>query len=160
MYKVKVLDNKIDAGRIANFLTSDVAFEQEWAPGEKEMVKKQPYESLERDSSRFWFVEKSGDVIAALGVFENEFKSGGYGAYYFAIHENFRRQGIGSGLLETSEKYIKENNGRYLIIESCDIDSYRPARNFYQKNGYTAISYIPDYYVIGEGRIDYYKRLC
>lgn len=78
---------------------------------------------------------------------------------YIAVHRNYRQAGIGRQLLTQIENYIKSQKGRYLHVVSCDIDSYKPARLFYTKQGYKKVSHIPDYYVKGEGRVDFFKAL-
>ena len=76
---------------------------------------------------------------------------------YFAVHRDYRINGIGSMILGEIEKYVKEKKGRFLLIETCDIDLYLPARNFYEKHGYRKAGHIPEYYDKGEGRVDYFK---
>ena len=77
---------------------------------------------------------------------------------YVAIDKDYRGKGIATKLLSEVEKFVMENNGRYLHILTCDINSYKPARSFYEKNGYKKVAEIPNYYVSGEGRIDYFKE--
>ncbi len=76
---------------------------------------------------------------------------------YVAVHKNYRGKGIASDLLKTVEDYVSARGGRYLHILTCDIESYIPANKFYEKFGYKKVAEIPDYYVKGEGRIDYFK---
>ena len=78
---------------------------------------------------------------------------------YVAVHKDYRHEGIATKLLQALEEYVKANDGRYIHVLSCDIDSYKPARLFYEKNGYKKVAEIPNYYVQGEGRIDYFKNL-
>jgi ribosomal protein S18 acetylase RimI-like enzyme len=126
------------------------------------MVKHAVLQSLEDDDThQYWFVEDQGMIIGALGINENTYKSGGYEMAddYVAVHRHYRKQGIGLLLLQMMEQFVRENKGRYIHIETCDIPYYEPARRFYEKNGYKKVGEMPDYYNIGEGRIDYYKKL-
>lgn len=65
----------------------------------------------------------------------------------------------------TLESLAKDHH-RYWYVEqdgqiiAADIDSYKPARAFYEKHGYEKVAEIPDYYVKGEGRIDYFKSMA
>ncbi|PIS21980.1 GNAT family N-acetyltransferase, partial [candidate division WWE3 bacterium CG08_land_8_20_14_0_20_41_10] len=68
-------------------------------------------------------------------------------------------QGIAGKLLEVMEDFVKQRGGRYIHVLTCDIPSYEPARAFYQKHGYKKVANMPNYYVVGEGRIDFYKEL-
>lgn len=161
MYSIKVLDDTQTAEKIGEFLTSPNAFDQTWAPQEKAMVLKAPLDSIDREHHVYWYIEDQGMIIGAIGVRENKYGSGGYelDADFAAIHKDYRRQGLFTLLLNTLEQYVKEQNGRYIHILSCDIDSYLPARTFYEKNGYKKVAELPNYYVEGEGRVDYYKEL-
>lgn len=161
MHEIKILKDIESAKRVGSFLTSENAFEQTWAPNEKTMVEKAPIDSLENKNHCYWYVEDNDKVIAAMGVRENKYGSGGYemDADYVAVHKDYRKLGLATKLLEEMEKYVKSNGGRYIHVLTCDIDSYAPARAFYERNGYKKVSEMPDYYVEGEGRIDYLKRL-
>lgn len=161
MYEIKICNDKKTAFKIGKFLTGPNAFEQTWAPNEKAFVEQAPVDSLVGGvNHRYWYVEKNGEIVGAIGVRENKYGSGGYemDEDYVAVHKLYRRSGIASQLLEAVENYIKEKRGRYLHVLTCDIDSYKPARLFYKKNGYKKVAEIPDYYVKGEGRIDYFKK--
>lgn len=161
MEKVNTLDNKETAIKIGEFLTGPFAFEQTWAPKEKEMVKKAVIESVDGVNHRYWFIENEGKIIAAIGVRENKYGSGGYemDSDYVAVHKNYRRRGLANKLLREAENFVKSKKGRYLHVLTCDIPSYIPANKFYESNGYIKVAEIPDYYVRGEGRIDYFKAL-
>ncbi len=78
---------------------------------------------------------------------------------YVAVHKDYRRQGIASALLGAMESFVKSQSGRYIHILTCDINSYKPARAFYESKGYKKVAVMPNYYLPGEGRIDYYKEL-
>ncbi len=157
---IQVLSDINTAKKIGEFLTGEYAFDQIWAPAEKELVKNAPVESIGKNNHRYWYIEENGEIIAAMGVRENKYRSGGYemDSDYLAVHRNFRKHGLASQLLNEVEKFIQEQSGRYLHVLSCDIDSYAPARAFYEKHGYKKVAEIPNYYVEDEGRIDYFKQ--
>lgn len=161
MFDVKILQDKNTAIKVGDFLTSSDAFEQTWAPNEKQMVEQAPVDSLTGTNHRYWYVEINGKIVGALGVRENKYGSGGYemDSDYMAVHKNYRDRGMASQLLKKAEEFVKENEGRYIHVLTCDIESYKPARFFYEKNGYRKVAEIPNYYISGEGRIDYFKEL-
>jgi len=161
MFEIKISKDEQTAKRIGKFLTGPNAFDQTWAPDEKELVEQAPLDSLKLDNHRFWFVEDNDKIIAAMGIRENKYGNGGYvmDDDYFAVHKNHRKQGMASLLLKEVEKFVRGNKGRYIHALSCDIDSYAAARAFYLKNGYEKVAEVPDYYVEGEGRIDFFKKI-
>lgn len=147
--------------KIGEFLTGPNAFEQTWAPNEKAFTIQAPIDSLGKTTHRYWYIEDQGKIIAAIGVRENKYGSAGYemDSDYIAVHKDYRNRGLAQALLNEMERFVEEVGGRYIHVLTCDIDSYGPARKFYEKNGYKKVSEIPNYYVAGEGRIDYYKEL-
>lgn len=161
MLQTQIVKDEETARKVGKFLTCPFAFEQTWAPNEKAFTEQAPLDSLKNKNHRYWCIEDNGGIIGAMGVRENKYGSGGYemDSDYIAVHKNYRRQGLASLLLERMEKFVKEKNGRYIHALTCDIDSYKPARCFYEKNGYRKVAEIPDYYVEGEGRIDYFKKI-
>ena len=160
-FVVQELGDEVVAIKIGEFLTGPNAFDQTWAPKEMAMVKKSVLDSVGKDNHQYWYIEDNGKIIAALGVRENKYGSGGYemDSDYVAVHKNYRGQGIANMLLKTMEEYVRQNKGRYIHVLTCDIQSYAPARKFYENNGYKKIAEIPNYYVPREGRIDYFKEL-
>lgn len=160
-YTIKILKDISTAKRIGEFLTSSDAFDQTWAPEEKTLVMQAPIDSIDSSNHRYWYIEDEGKIIAAMGVRENKYGSGGYAMDddYLAVHKDYRKNGLANILLQEVEKFVEENKGRYIHVLTCDIQSFAPARAFYERNGYTKVATIPDYYVDGEGRIDYFKKL-
>jgi ribosomal protein S18 acetylase RimI-like enzyme len=160
MFETKVLRDKETALKVGRFLTGPKAFEQTWAPNEKAIVEQAPIDSLTGKNHRYWYIEDGDKIIGAIGVRENKYGSGGYemDSDYIAVDKDYRGKGIATKLLEEVEGFVSENGGRYLHVLTCDIDSYKPARSFYEKNGYIKVAEIPNYYVKGEGRIDYLKE--
>ena len=158
---IKIVKNKQTAIKVGKFMTSSNTFDQTWAPNEKTYIEKAPLASLKNPNHQYWYIEEDGEVIGAIGVRENKYGSGGYemDADYLAVHKKYRRKGLASALLKRMENFVKKNKGRYIHILTCDIDSYKPARCFWVKNDYKKVCKIPDYYVEGEGRIDYLKKL-
>jgi len=154
--------NKIEvAEKVGKFLTSTDAFVHIWFPNEKELVIKAVFDSLKDKNHQYWYAEEDGKIAGAIGVRENHCNNGGYEMDddYVAVHKDYRRRGIASKLLDEIESYVISHKGRYIHILTCDIDSYKPARAFYESRGYKKVAEMPNYYNVGEGRIDYYKEI-
>jgi ribosomal protein S18 acetylase RimI-like enzyme len=161
MLEINIVTNEEQARKVGEFLIGPNSFDHTWIPNEKEFVKKAPLETLTDKNHRYFYVEDAGKIIAAIGIRENKYGNGGYemDEDYFAVHKKYRNQGIASQLLLAVENYVRQNHGRYVHVLSCDAEMYLPARKFYEKNGYRKVAEIPDYYVPGEGRIDYFKKM-
>jgi ribosomal protein S18 acetylase RimI-like enzyme len=105
-------------------------------------------------------------------VFENEDKILGYHCigkraltdgvfdlYWIVVGSNTQNLGVGKKLLDHSENFIMENNGRWILAETSSKDSYTATRNFYLRNNYSIVSQIKDFYSVGDNLIVFGKYL-
>ncbi len=84
---------------------------------------------------------------------------GTWDIYWMAVAQDRRKQGIGSVLLDSAEKNIREAEGRLSIIETSSQPSYANTRHFYSRHGYEVIARIPDFYALGDDKVILQKRL-
>lgn len=160
-YAVREVKTLHIAKKVARFLVSPYAFDQKWAPNEKKIAMLAPIASLKNNNHTYWYCADGGRIVGALGIRENKYGSGGFemDSDYVAIHTDYRRKGIGTKLLLKAEDFVKKRGGRYIHIVTCDIPSYEPAVNFYKRFGYQEVGRIKNYFVSGEGRIDFVKYM-
>ena len=76
-----------------------------------------------------------------------------------AVDAPRHRQGIGSTMLLAVEGAVRAANGRLLLIETSDRESFERTRRFYRKHGYAEVARIPDYFADGDGKASFLKRL-
>jgi diamine N-acetyltransferase len=67
--------------------------------------------------------------FAGFGPYENDYK-----LYKLYVHPDVQKIGAGKALLEEAEKYSKTAGAKRLIL---NVHRNNPARNFYEKNGFT-----------------------
>ena len=108
IFEVKKLNDLMTAEKIGEFLTGPFAFEQTWAPNEKAIVIQAPIDSLDKTNHCYWYVENEDEIIAAIGVRENKYGSGGYemDSDYIAVHKNYRNNGLAQAFLNTIESIL------------------------------------------------------
>ncbi len=82
-----------------------------------------------------------------------------YDLYWIVADPDSEVKGIGRSLLEHSENFIKENNGRWFLAETSSKESYTKTRNFYLRNNFTIVSQINDFYSVGDHLIIFGKYL-
>lgn len=117
-------------------------------------------------------IEKPNHEYYNLYVFENEGKILGYHCvgkraltdgvfdlFWIVVGPNAQNLGVGKKLLEHSENFAKENNGRWILAETSSKDSYTATRNFYLRNNYSIVSQIKDFYSVGDNLIVFGKYL-
>lgn len=84
---------------------------------------------------------------------------GTYDLYWIAVNPKVQSKGIGSGLIKYIEDHLRDKKGRLVLIETSGKPSYEKERKFYEKNHYTELVNIKDFYDTGDGLVIYGKYL-
>ena len=117
------------------------------------------------------YLDAPGVDYSAIGVFRGRKLLGYacYGAtpltvgtwdlYWIAVAPAEQGQGIGTLLLHEVEQRLSDAGERLLVIETSSQPSYAPTRAFYERHGYTMIARIADFYMPGDDRVIYIRRL-
>ena len=82
-----------------------------------------------------------------------------YDLYWIAIDQLFRHRGLGTYLMNETEKRVKAAGGINIYIETSSRDLYNAARYLYTKCGYKIEAIFTDFYAIGDDKIVYKKNL-
>ncbi|TYP79660.1 GNAT family N-acetyltransferase [Paenibacillus methanolicus] len=159
-YQVQSLGTKEDAANITAFFLSDRSFDDtRHTPGEIEHFRNNPLRALDGDYIyRYVGCEKDG-IIGVNSFMENEQRTGGYYWDYIVVHKSYRKDGIGSLLIEDMISLLRGRGARYIITYTCDLDSYLPIRRLFERHGFEVAGRMKDYYFEGEDRLVYYLKL-
>ncbi len=84
---------------------------------------------------------------------------GTWDIYWIVVDADCRGAGIGRALLRHAEQEIQNAGGRMILIETSSKDEYRATHRFYEAMEYRQISFIPDFYTPGDGKITLQKLL-
>jgi ribosomal protein S18 acetylase RimI-like enzyme len=103
----------------------------------------------QNDYNIYVFVE-DGIIIGYHCIGRRPLTDGTYDLYWIVTDPQHSSKGIGKKLLEHAEQFVKENNGRWLLIETSSKESYAATRNFYLRNNYSIIGEIKDFYKVGD----------
>jgi len=79
--------------------------------------------------------------------------------YWIAVQPGLQTKGLGHRLLRETEKRIRSAGGMRIYIETSMRAQYRPTRAFYERNGYTLESVLPDFYALGDAKGIFVKSL-
>ena len=101
--------------------------------------------------------EENGIVIGYHCTGKRPLTDGVYDLYWIVTDPQHSSKGIGKQLLEHAEQFVKENNGRWLLIETSSKESYSATRNFYMRNNYSIIGEIKDFYKVGDALLIFGK---
>ncbi|MDQ3008327.1 MAG: GNAT family N-acetyltransferase [bacterium] len=161
MLEIKKLEDEVTVKRVGDFLTGPDAFNYQWSAADKYLLNQSLRRSLIEENHQYWYIHDKEIVIGAIGVRENKNLNGGYEMDddYLAVHDRYRHQHLASRLLAEVESFVKNKEGRYIHILTYDTEAYQAARRLYEKHAYRVVAIIPNYYVEGEGRVDYFKEM-
>ncbi len=119
-------------------------------------------EAIEKPNHEYYNVyvfENEGKVLGYHCVGKRALTDGVFDLFWIVVGPNAQNIGVGKKLLEHSENFVKENNGRWILAETSSKDSYTATRNFYLRNNYSIVSQIKDFYSIGDNLIVFGKYL-
>jgi len=85
--------------------------------------------------------------------------SGTYDLYWIAVNPKVQSKGVGSGLIRFIEDHLKIKQGRLILIETSGKESYEKERKFYEKNLYSELVNIRDFYKEGDSLVIYGKYI-
>ena len=77
--------------------------------------------------------------------------------YWICVDRTHQKNGIGSVILQAVEFQVCQQGARAIYLETSDSDTYRPAREFYERNGYDRMAVIDNFYAPGDGKVIYRK---
>ena len=80
-----------------------------------------------------------------------------YDLYWIVVAGDFRGKGLGTRLLEASERAISALGGNRVYIETSMRPFYEPTRAFYIARGYTQAAVLDDFYAPGDAKVIYVK---
>jgi len=107
----------------------------------------------------FLFAQQDGQAVGytCFGPIAGSLHS--YDLYWIAVHDRFRRCGIGKDLLARSEELILHQGGRRIYIDTSSRLQYEATRAFYRARGYREDAFLEDFYAPGDGKIIYVKAI-
>ena len=112
------------------------------------------------DTQDFWFTCVDNQKAIAIGYCVPEkFTDGTYNLLAIGVARDAQRKGIAREMTLYIEQYLKEKDGRVLIVETSSDDAQAAARNFYTRLGYLQTATIPDFWKEGEDKIVFWKKL-
>ena len=107
----------------------------------------------------FIFAEVDGKVVSYSCYGPIDGTDAGYDLFWIVTHNDYRGSGIGKQLLDETHRIVKNRGGRYIIAETSSLEKYTPTRLFYEKNNYDKEAIIKDFYLTGDDKVIYVKRL-
>jgi ribosomal protein S18 acetylase RimI-like enzyme len=147
-----------DRGPIAAILRSSGAFRDGEVAVGLELVD----ETLNPrpDTDYLWLVaERDGSILGFACYGPVPMTEGTFDLYWIAVATEAHGSDVASRLDEAVADDVRRRKGRWVLAETSSTEPYNAARRFYQKQGYTLVERIPDFYRDGDDRLTFGKRI-
>jgi D-alanine-D-alanine ligase len=79
--------------------------------------------------------------------------------YWIAVHADARGKGLGTVLLDESERLIRAAGGRRIYVETSSRSLYEPTRSFYLARGYREEARLAEFYGPDDAKVIYVKEV-
>ena len=107
----------------------------------------------------FLFAEQDGRTMGYTSFGPIACTKESFDLYWIVVAGDFRGKGLGTQLLEQSEKAVTSLGGSRVYIETSARHFYEPTRAFYLARGYTQVAELEDFYAPGDAKVIYVKVL-
>jgi len=104
-------------------------------------------------------IEDNGSIKGYYCCGERPLTIGTYDLYWIIVEPEMKGKGYGSKLIDHFEKFVKDMDGRLLILETSGKEQYLPTLGFYLKKKYTILTTIKDFYTLNDDLIMLYKYI-
>lgn len=101
--------------------------------------------------------ETDGQVCGYVCVSRAVLSESSWYLYWICVHPRWQRQGIGRGLAEYAEAFVRAHGGTRLVLETSGRPDYAGTRRFYLEAGYRQAGVVPDFYRPGDDLVIYWK---
>jgi len=105
----------------------------------------------------FLFAEEEGRTVGYTSYGPIACTRTSYDLYWIVVAGDYRGKGMGTRLLEASERAISALGGNRVYIETSMRPLYEPTRGFYLARGYASVAVLEDFYAPGDAKVIYLK---
>ena len=105
----------------------------------------------------FLFAEEAGQTIGYATFGPIACTKTSYDLYWIVVAGDSRGKGLGTRLLEASERAIRSLGGTRIYVETSARPQYEPTRAFYLARGYTQAAVLENYYAPGDAKVIFLK---
>lgn len=117
------------------------------------------YLSGDIDQSIWLTARKDSQIIGFCYAAAEMLTEGTWNLRAIGVLPSAQENGVGSALTRKLEDTLHGTGQRILIVDTSGKDGFHKVHKFYQKNGYTKVSTIPDFWAEGDDKVTYWKSL-
>jgi ribosomal protein S18 acetylase RimI-like enzyme len=146
-----------DLGALSNILARSGFFTSEEVSVAREILE----EGLNNPASSYNFiVAKSKTQVLGYACYGRIMNTKDrYDLYWLAVEPKLRRLGLGRGLVEKVEEFLKGASGGRIYVQTSGRKLYEPTRYFYKSLGYDQVAELHDYYSPGDSLVIFMKEI-
>lgn len=82
-----------------------------------------------------------------------------YDLYWIAVSPSHRRDGIGTQLMQESERLACKAGATRMYLDTSGQEMYTPTRAFYERLGYEKAAVLKDFFAPGDDKVIYLRKL-
>lgn len=102
---------------------------------------------------------EDGRIVGYVCYGHTPFTAATWDLYWLATHPDVQRRGVARTIVAAMEQAIRDRGGQNVRVETSGTAGYAAARGFYERNGYTLMARLTDFYKPGDDLFSFFKRL-
>ncbi len=107
----------------------------------------------------FVFLEEAGRVAGYSCFGKIPCTVDSYDLYWIAVRPELQKSGLGRKIMVETERLIRKRGGNRIYIDTSQSEKYETTQAFYERCGYRVEAVLPDFYMPGDGKVIYCRRL-
>lgn len=156
-FRKTIHDDDVDV--IRGICTSTGFFRADETEVAVELIQEALLKGQDASGYHFIMMEYEGTTCGFVCYGPTPCTEGTFDLYWIVVDNNYRGKGLGILLLNQAEQELMQIHARKLYIETSSTDKYLPTRKFYEKAGYAEEARLKDFYLEGDDKVIYAKRV-
>ena len=100
-----------------------------------------------------------GEPVGLCYAREDTFTNGTWNLLAMGVHPDEQGQGIGSALVVSLERRLRDLGARILIIDTMGTEEFAATRAFYLGRGYVQEAVLREFWDVGADKVTFWKKL-
>ena len=116
--------------------------------------------ALASETEAFWLTcHYGGEAVGLCYTVPEELTDGTWNMLALAVRPDLQGKQLGTALVCATERRLKDNRQRILIVDTSGTDDFALTRKFYVRNGYEDVARIRDFWAAGDDKVIFRKAL-
>ena len=117
-------------------------------------------DTLNHDENYHWVLAEEKDQLLGLICYGAvELTDGTWDLYWILRSPQAAGRGVAETLLKASEEELRRSQARLYVLNTSGTSPYKPAHDFYRRQGFELTARIPEYYRPGDDLLIFTKHI-